>query len=64
LTYIVSLNYKNTAYLGMTKIISSAILSYGLVLLLQRDLMSLLVKGTMVFFASLIIYVILILIGV
>ncbi|MGA2676737.1 MAG: restriction endonuclease [Methanobacterium sp.] len=64
LTFIVSLNYKNTAYLGITKIISSAILSYGLVLLLQRDLMSLIIKGTMVFFASLIIYVILILIGV
>ncbi len=63
ITFIVSLNYKNTAYIGMTKIISSAILSYGLVLLLQRDLMSLIVKGTMVFFASLIIYVILILIG-
>ena len=63
LTFIVSLNYKNTAYLGITKIISSAILSYGLVLLLQRDLMSIIVKGTTVFFASLIIYVILILIG-
>jgi hypothetical protein len=64
LTYIVGLNYKNTAYIGMTKIISSAILSYGLVLVLERDLMSLLVKGTIVFFVSLIIYVILILIGV
>ena len=64
LTFIVGLNYKNTAYIGMTKIISSAILSYGLVLVLERDLMSILVKGTTVFFASLIIYVILILIGV
>ncbi len=64
LTYIVGLNYKNTAYIGITKIISSAILSYGLVLVLERDLMSILVKGTTVFFISLIIYVILILIGV
>lgn len=62
ITYLVGLNYKNTAYIGMTKILSSAILSYGLVLFFERDFMAMLVKGTTVFFVSLIIYVILILI--
>lgn len=62
ITYLVSLNDKNVALIGITKILSSAILSYGLVLLFERKLMALLIKGTTVFFASLIIYVILILI--
>lgn len=64
LTYLVSLNYKNAAYIGVTKILSSALLSYGLVFIFERKLMSILVKGTTVFFVSLIIYVILILIGI
>lgn len=62
ITYIIGLNYKNTALIGITKIISSAILSYGLVLALERDFMVMLIKGTTIFFVSLIIYVILILI--
>jgi Restriction endonuclease len=60
LTYIVSFGYQNTAILGISKIIFSVILSYGLVLALERDLATALVKGTIVFFASLVIYVILI----
>ncbi|OPY30089.1 MAG: Restriction endonuclease [Methanobacterium sp. PtaU1.Bin242] len=62
ITYIIGLNDKNTALIGIAKILSSAILSYGLVLLFERDFMVMLVKGTTVFFVSLIIYVILILI--
>lgn len=62
ITYLVSLNDANTAFIGISKILSSAILSYGLVLLFERDLMKTLVKGTTVFFVSLIIYVILILV--
>jgi hypothetical protein len=61
ITYLVSLNDENTALIGVTKILSSAILSYGLVLLFERKLMAVLIKGTTVFFVSLIIYVILIL---
>ncbi|MCE5213899.1 MAG: restriction endonuclease [Methanobacterium sp.] len=62
ITYLVSLNDENTALVGVTKILSSAILSYGLVLFFERKLMAMLIKGTTVFFVSLIIYVILILI--
>lgn len=62
ITYLISLNGKNTALVGIAKILSSAILSYGLVLFFERDLMVTLVKGTTVFFVSLVIYVILILI--
>ena len=61
ITYLVSLNDENTALIGVTKILSSAILSYGLVLFFERKLMAVLIKGTTVFFVSLIIYVILIL---
>ena len=60
LTYIISFGYQNTAILGIYKIIFSAILSYGLVLALERDLTTTIVKGTIVFFISLVIYVILI----
>lgn len=60
LTYIISFGYNNTAILGISKIIFSAILSYGLVLALERDLTTTLVKGTIVFFVSIVIYVILI----
>jgi hypothetical protein len=62
ITYLISLNDKNTALIGISKILSSAILSYGLVLFFERKLMVTLVRGTTVFFISLIIYVILILI--
>ena len=60
LTYIISFGYQNTAILGISKIIFSAILSYGLVLVFERDVTKTLVKGTIVFFVSLLIYVILI----
>ena len=70
-TFIVSINIycelklqKYCLYWYDQNNLPSAILSYGLVLVLERDLMSILVKGTIVLFASLIIYVILILIGV
>ena len=62
ITYLVSLSDGNNALIGISKILSSAILSYGLVLFFERDFMATLVKGTTVFFVSLIIYVILILI--
>jgi hypothetical protein len=62
ITYLVSLSDGNNALIGISKIVSSAILSYGLVLYFERDFMATLVKGTTVFFVSLIIYVILILI--
>ena len=60
ITYIISFGYQNTAILGISKIIFSAILSYGLVLAFERDLTQTLVKGTVVFFVSLLIYVIMI----
>jgi Restriction endonuclease len=60
LTYIISFGYQNTAILGISKIIFSVLLSYGLVLALERDLTTTLVKGTIVFFVSLLIYVIMI----
>ncbi len=61
-TYLISFGYKNTAIVGVSKIISSAILSYGLVLMFEREPTTILTKGTIVFFVSLIIYVIMIII--
>jgi hypothetical protein len=62
ITYIVSSGYKNNAIVGVSKIISSAILAYGLVILFEREPFTILKKGTIVFFVSLIIYVILIIV--
>lgn len=62
ITYLVSLNEGNSALIGISKIVSSAVLAYGMALYFERDFMATLVKGTTVFFVSLIIYVILILI--
>lgn len=59
-TYLVSLNSKSTALNGITTILSSAILSYGLSFVSERNITALLVKGTTIFFVSLIIYVIII----
>jgi hypothetical protein len=60
--YLVSVSGdENTAFVGIATILSSAILSYGLVLFFERNLMSMLVKGTTVFFVSLIVQVIIIL---
>lgn len=63
IAYLVRLSGdENTALVGIATILSSAILAYGLVLLIERNLMAMLVKGTTVFFVSLIIYVIMILV--
>ena len=62
ITYIISLFNKDTAIIGVSRILFSALLSYGLVLYSERDMNVVLTKGTIIFFASMIIYVILILI--
>ena len=51
---------KNTAVIGVSKILSSALLAYGLVFAAERDLNVMLTKGTIVFFVSMLIYVVLI----
>jgi hypothetical protein len=61
ITYLVELSSSSTVMSGMSTIVSSAVLSYGLVLLLERDLNATLVKGTTVFFAALLVNVLLIL---
>lgn len=60
ITYVISMGYTNTAILGITKILISAVLSYGLVMAVERDVTTTLSKGTIVFFVSLVIYVIMI----
>ena len=45
---------------GLVKILSSLVLSYGLVLVLNKDGTAVLVKGTTVFFVSLIILILMI----
>jgi Restriction endonuclease len=60
ITYIIGIFNKNTALIGVSKILSSAILSYGLVFYADRDPNVVLTKGTIVFFVSMIIYVVLI----
>lgn len=59
LTYLLS---PNKAILGILRIFFAAILSYGIVIALERDLMVTLVKGSTVFFVTLIIYIALILV--
>lgn len=60
--YLVSISGdENTAFIGIATILSSAILAYGLVLFFERDIMATLVKGTTVFFVTLIIQMIIIL---
>jgi len=58
ITYLINLNQ---ALLGILRIFFAAILSYGIVFALERDLMVTLVKGSTVFFVTLIIYITLIL---
>lgn len=58
--YLVGLGNKSTAILGVSKILVSAILSYGIVLGVEKDATVMLVKGTTVFFASMVIYAILV----
>jgi hypothetical protein len=61
LTYLIS---PNKALLGILRISFAALLSYGIVIALERDLMVTLVKGSTVFFVTLIIYIALILIKI
>lgn len=61
LTYLIN---PNKALLGILRIFFAAILSYGIVIALERDLMVTLVKGSTVFFVTLIIYIALILIKI
>ncbi len=60
ITFIIGIFNKNTALLGVSKILSSAILAYGLVFVAEKDLNITLTKGTIVFFVSMLIYVVLI----
>lgn len=62
ITYIIGIFNKSTAVTGMSKILSSAILAYGLVFLVEKNSNEVLTKGTIVFFVSMIIYVVLIII--
>lgn len=62
ITYIISTGYTNTAILGISKIVISAVLSYGLVLAIEKDISKTLSKGTIVFFVSLLIYVVMIIV--
>ena len=57
LTYLIS---PNNALLGILRIFFAAVLSYGIVIALERDLMITLIKGSTVFFVTLIIYIALI----
>ncbi len=59
ITYFISSGV-NTALFGIYKILISALLSYGLVFATERDLNTILTKGTVVFFVVLVIYVIMI----
>lgn len=65
ISYFISmfLNLSNPL-LGLLRIFLAAILSYGIVIALERDLMVTLVKGSTVFFVTLIIYVALILLRI
>ena len=56
-TYLIS---PNKALLGILRIFFAAVLSYGIVIALERDLMVTLIKGSTVFFVTLIIYIALI----
>jgi hypothetical protein len=62
ITYIIGIFNKSTAVTGMSKILSSALLAYGLVFLVEKNSNEVLTKGTIVFFVSMIIYVVLIII--
>lgn len=60
ITYVIGIFNKNTAVIGISKILSSALLAYGLVFLVERNPNEILTKGTIVFFISMIIYVVLV----
>ena len=59
---IIGIFDKNTALINISKIFSSALLAYGLVFAGEKDLNVTLTKGTIVFFVSMLIYVVLIII--
>ena len=61
-TYIIGMFNKSTAVTGISKILSSALFAYGLVFLVERNPNEVLTKGTLVFFVSMIIYVVLVII--
>jgi hypothetical protein len=61
-TDIIGVFNKSTALIGISKILSSALLAYGLVFVAEKDLNVTLTKGTIVFFVSMLIYVVLIII--
>lgn len=58
ITYLIS---PNKALLGILRIFISAVLSYGIVMAVERDLTVTLIRGSTVFFVTLIIYIALIL---
>ena len=60
ITYLIGIFNKNTAVIGISKILSSALLAYGLVFLVERNPNEILTKGTIVFFVTMIIYVVLV----
>ena len=57
ITYLIS---PNKALLGILRIFVSAVLSYGIVIAVERDLTVTLIRGSTVFFVTLIIYIALI----
>jgi hypothetical protein len=57
ISYIIN---PNKALLGILRIFISAVLSYGIVMAVERDLMVTLVRGSTVFFVTMIIYIALI----
>ena len=60
LSYVLSALISSGPILGILRILIAAILSYGIVIALERDLMVTLIKGSTVFFVTLIIYIALI----
>jgi len=58
--YLISFGYKNTAVLGVSKILISALLAYGIVALVEKDAAKMLTKGTTVFIVTMIMHVIII----
>ena len=62
ITDIIGIFDTSTAQVNISKILSSALLAYGLVFAAEKDLNVTLTKGTIVFFVSMLIYVVLIII--
>ena len=60
LSYFLSALISSGPVLGILRILIAAILSYGIVIAIERDLMVTLIKGSTVFFVTLIIYIALI----